>query len=110
VLEQEHLPNLDYWLRSLLWNSELPGLDGTKDKGTGTLEIHRLKARLLLSDGSVKIVQGVREVFEILEAPASSDNSKLSLQGKVVVIGRKITGLEFEESFVNTVVYSGQTT
>jgi len=64
------LSNLDAWLRSLLWESSLPGLEfETTDSDTASFEIHRLKARLPLSNGDVKIVQGVREVFEILDAP-----------------------------------------
>ena len=70
TLEIEKLSNLDAWLRSVLWNSELPNL-GT-DSVSRSFEIHRLKARIPLSNGDVKIVQGVREIFEILDAPKPS--------------------------------------
>jgi hypothetical protein len=109
VLEVEQLPDLDAWLRSILWNSKLPNLtfelDSSTTVGTGP-EIHRLKARLPLSNGDVKIIQGVREVFEISDAPKSGDsNSAIPIpsRGKIVLIGRQLGGLEFEESLKNTI-------
>ncbi|KAJ2905483.1 hypothetical protein MKZ38_005359 [Zalerion maritima] len=51
---------IDRWLQKLLWDSTLPG-------GTEPVEVHRLKARLVLHDGRVRMVQGVREVFDILD-------------------------------------------
>jgi hypothetical protein len=103
------LPNLDAWLRSILWDSKLPTLDHgnpVKDDDHGSIEVHRLKARLPLSNGEVKIVQGVREVFEILDLPESS-NSKVDVTsrttGKIVFIGRRIIDIPFEKSFLDTI-------
>jgi len=107
VLEVEQLPNLDAWLRSLLWNSELPGLrldpiDDAKDSKPP--EIHRLKAKLPLVNRDIKIVQGVRKVFEILDAPKSdSTGLEFPREGKIVLIGRYLEGLKFEESFRHTI-------
>ncbi|PSS25610.1 hypothetical protein M430DRAFT_33254 [Amorphotheca resinae ATCC 22711] len=105
VLEIEQLSNLDAWLRSVLWNSTLPGL-GSNSEDHNKLEIHRLKARLPFSNGEVKIVQGVREVFEILDAPTidgSISAAAVPSTGKIVLIGRELQGLRFEESFRNTI-------
>jgi hypothetical protein len=67
-------------------------------------EIHRLKAKLPLSNGDIKIVQGVREVFEILDAPKSDDSTpEIPSPGKIVLIGRNLQGVPFEESFINTI-------
>lgn len=99
------MSDLDAWLRSILWDSKLPTLGpgrsthGAEDR---KLEIHRLKARLPLSNGDIKIVQGVREVFEILDCPKSDDSASGASSGKVVLIGRNLTGVSFEESFINT--------
>ena len=99
------MSNLDAWLRSILWDSKLPTLGpgkpihGAEDR---KLEIHRLKARFPLSNGNTKIVQGVREVFEILDCPKSDESAPGASKGKVVLIGRNLTGVSFEESFVNT--------
>ena len=71
VLDVSHLTKLDAWLRSVLWNSILPGnhSEDSAEKIEPKFEVHRLKARILLSNGDVKIIQGVREIFEILDAP-----------------------------------------
>lgn len=77
-----------------------------KDQDYGNIEVHRLKARLPLSNGEVKLVQGVRDVFEILDSPESntptveSGSSKL---GKIVLIGRRLIDLPFEESFLSAI-------
>jgi len=107
ILKPQQLSNLDAWLRSILWDSKLPNLkSAVPDPGSNKLEIHRLKAKLSLSNGDVKIVQGVREVFDILDAPKSNpttaeDSPKSG--GKIVVIGRNLVSLPFEESFINTI-------
>ncbi|PVH85992.1 cobW-domain-containing protein [Cadophora sp. DSE1049] len=101
LLEAERLPRLDEWLRSILWDSKLPS-PGT---GEEKFEIHRLKARLPLSDGNVKIVQGVRDVFDIVDAPNASESTETAstLEGKVVLIGRNLVDKPFGESLVNTI-------
>lgn len=51
----------------------------------------------MLEDGTVKIMQGVREVFEINDAPNS--DSEGPLEGKIILIGRNLPSVGFEESF-----------
>ena len=67
------------------------------------IEIHRLKARLVFENGDVKLVQGVREVFEIFDGGKSqnSDNADAVSQplGKIVLIGRRLAEVDFERSF-----------
>tara|TARA_R110002060_G_scaffold43662_2_gene55026 strand:+ start:395 stop:742 length:348 start_codon:yes stop_codon:yes gene_type:complete len=101
VLESEQLSGLDEWLRSILWDSKLP-CPGT---GEEKFEIHRLKARLPLSNGDVKIVQGVRDVFDIVDAPIANRSTETASnsEGKVVLIGRNIVGKPFGESLINTI-------
>jgi hypothetical protein len=76
-------------------------------KRSQNFEIYRLKARIPLDDGAVKIVQGVREVFEISDAPwntkAATIGSPLTDQGKLVFIGRNIAGLPLEASYFSIV-------
>ncbi|KAF8863210.1 COBW domain-containing protein [Acephala macrosclerotiorum] len=102
VLHSEQLTQLDGWLRSILWDSKLPEQADDGASEDGKIEIHRLKARLPLSNGDVKLVQGVREVFEILDAPIS-DGALSSSQGKIVLIGRHLLDVPFEESFRNMI-------
>jgi hypothetical protein len=110
-LKQNQLSKLDAWLQSLLWDATLPGI-GTAVPSTmlvqsQSFEVYRLKARLPLDDGTVKIVQGVREVFEIIDAPehrkAAGNRSALTGQGKLVFIGRNLAGLALEASYLGVI-------
>jgi hypothetical protein len=110
-LKQDQLSKLDAWLRTLLWDAKLPGI-GTADSSMmqnepQSFEIYRLKARILLDNGAVKIVQGVREVFEISDAPedkkAAGNGSALTDQGKLVFVGRNIAGLALEASYFSII-------
>ncbi len=62
------------------------------------IEVHRLKARLVFIDGNVKLVQGVREVFEIFDGEKSATIS--AQPGKIVLIGRGLKEVDFEVSFL----------
>lgn len=74
-----------------------------KENSGGVLEIHRLKAKITLSNGEIKIIQAVREVFEILDSPRSHDSTAISASGgKIVLIGRYLVDLPFEQSLINT--------
>jgi hypothetical protein len=107
-LQVEQLPNLDAWLRSILWDSKLPKSNHVPIVGgevDGSIEVHRLKARLPLSNGEVKIVQGVREVFEILDSPEPNipEIAGSQTKGKIVLIGRHLVNIPFENSFLNAI-------
>ena len=67
------------------------------------MTIHRTKALFTLVDGTERMVQGVREVFEITTpAPSSSSSSSLNDendvegtgQGMIVFIGQGLKGRE----------------
>lgn len=102
LLKVDQLPKLDEWLRSILWDSKLPPPGSGEEK----FEIHRLKARLPLSNGEVKIIQGVRDVFEIVDAQVNGDATSgtgLMSEGKVVLIGRHLVDKPFKESIINII-------
>lgn len=88
---------VDKWLRRVLWDNELPN-DTAEHKSS--FEIHRLKGRLALEDGTTKIIQGVRELFEIFDAPTSSEGDGASQAGKIVLIGRHVIDFNFEKSLL----------
>jgi len=95
VLDGERgLSSLDAWLRSVLWESVLPGMEGEKTTGW---EIHRIKGRLVLWDGKVKMLQGVREIFELIDAAAVAGQH--DEMGKIVIIGRNIGGEASKTAF-----------
>lgn len=93
------------WLQKILWECTLP-LPGHEVAGTrDSFSIYRLKGRLLLESGRVKMVQGVREVFEVADLDNSNqgdDESSSGLaeavKGKLVLIGRGIAGQPWEDS------------
>lgn len=97
-LSEDEIEKLDGWLRRLLWEYEFPdGLDSPRH-----VEIHRAKGRLPCSDGSVKMVQGVREVFEIFDSPQqrADEGPGADGEGKLVLIGRHIQNLDFSRSLM----------
>lgn len=105
-LNPDQLTELDAWLRSVLWDRQLPSDSSIQHEvsSEGSFEVHRLKARLPLKDGKVKIVQGVREIFDILDARSDeSDAPAKDTEGKVVIIGRRLFGVNFEASFLRTI-------
>ncbi|KAF2864395.1 cobW-domain-containing protein [Piedraia hortae CBS 480.64] len=81
VLSVGQLAKLDEWLRALLWA-------GTRQETTtqDTGEVYRIKGRLPLVNGEMKLLQGVREVFEIFGA----EDKITAERGDIVVIGRKL--------------------
>ncbi|PGH03712.1 hypothetical protein AJ79_07294 [Helicocarpus griseus UAMH5409] len=75
---------VDAWLRSLLWERQLP--PQSTGQNVEDFEIHRLKGLLCLTDGSTQVIQGVQEVFEIRE---TERHPSASGEGcKIVLIGR----------------------
>ncbi|KAF9893781.1 hypothetical protein FE257_009951 [Aspergillus nanangensis] len=78
---------VDAWLRSVLWDATLPtAASGTESHPTD-FDIHRLKGILVTNDGSNKIIQAVRDVFEIRDAE-SGPTDEPKTQCKIVLIGR----------------------
>ncbi|CAD6594268.1 MAG: hypothetical protein ASARMPRED_009002 [Alectoria sarmentosa] len=87
------LSSLESWLRSVLWESALPVVSqsGRESVSEATFAIHRLKGRLFTTAGAVKMIQGVREVFEIVDMDRSRSGGKgveSRDEGKLVLIGR----------------------
>jgi G3E family GTPase len=94
VLPTSGIDRLDGWLRSILWESQFMAVPNP----TEPFDIHRLKGRIAFSDGSIKLIQGVREVFEILdERDAGGCATAKTTQGKIVLIGRGLHEKPFQQ-------------
>jgi len=94
LLAPECVHRLDAWLRSVLWDSKLSSPTSKNHK----FEIHRLKGRVIFSNGELKLIQGVREVFEILDEKERINAPGVSVQhGKIVLIGRGLKEEEFQQ-------------
>jgi len=96
------LIKLDAWLRSALWESVL--ITGPTNEVT-EFEIHRTKGRIMLEDGSMKLLQGVREIFELIDEKEEASSRKGDaapvegrLGGKIVLIGRGLNEEAFSRS------------
>ncbi|CRG86936.1 COBW domain-containing protein 6 [Talaromyces islandicus] len=88
----EQIPHVDEWLRSVLWESILPVAPG-EETPVPDFEIHRLKGILALTDGSFKVIQAVRDVFEIRDSvnrERQQDDEEAPDHCKIVVIGRDL--------------------
>ncbi|KAJ5133178.1 hypothetical protein N7448_001792 [Penicillium atrosanguineum] len=82
------VPKIDEWLQSVLWDSVLPECPKSPSESHPTdFEIHRLKGIIYFEDGSTKIIQAVRDVFEIRDSDPWQKGEK-EVQCKIVLIGR----------------------
>lgn len=104
VLTSSQVEAVDEWLRMVLWEYLLPG-ETFPDHGPH-FEIHRLKGRLVLEDGKQKMIQGVRELFDIIDNPSSGRSEPG--QGKMILIGRHLERFDFERSLLAAIERGGQ--
>ncbi|KAL8682499.1 MAG: hypothetical protein Q9186_001446 [Xanthomendoza sp. 1 TL-2023] len=99
LLHPSQLDKLESWLQSLLWDSILPDAIGNDEKA---FAIHRVKGQIPVQDGRTLIIQGVRDVFEIIDNSVAeggrSGGKAVTKKGKIVLIGKGLVGLPFEES------------
>ena len=86
--DPQNIHQLQSWLQSVMWK----GLNESSD-----YEIHRLKGFVPCTDGSAKVIQGVREIFDIIDIDDKQFNP--NREAKIVVIGR---GLEHLPSYLST--------
>ncbi|OCT50927.1 COBW domain-containing protein 1 [Cladophialophora carrionii] len=83
--DPQKLPLLVGWLETILWDAD------ERQKGRSTrYEVHRTKGLVRCTDGSSRVVQGVREIFELIEVPPTADAEKAGAEGKIVFIGRNV--------------------
>ena len=97
VIRGTQLKRLDGWLRSVLWEGRLPGKDQK-----AAWEVHRIKGRIPFSDSTLKILQGVREIFELIDAEDETPGTESVSQaegGKIVIIGRDIGDAQTAAAF-----------
>lgn len=104
------VPKIDKWLRSVLWESSLPSPNAGSTETLSLsqpFEIHRLKAKLTLTTNDVKIIQGVRDVFDIIDAPLNPSYAPKESEknkGKIVLIGRGLRHSNFQSSFMKAIL------
>ena len=100
ALSDAQLSSFEEWLRLVLWEGTLDPSEELTSPARA-FSIHRTKGRLLMISGSVKMVQGVREVFEIVDLKDSSTRSQVeapTFEGKLILIGRGLAGQPWDLS------------
>lgn len=82
-IDEHKIYLLQNWIQEILWS------EGQGNKG---YEVHRMKGKIAMTDGSMRVVQGVREIFEIVDIPREQDRGGggevVETEGKIVLIGR----------------------
>jgi G3E family GTPase len=78
----------------MLWEEELPG-----SIAHTPFEIHRLKGRIPVQNGTVLLVQGVRNIYETTEDHSGQGNSE---EAKLVLIGKGVDQSAFRKSLLAT--------
>ncbi|KAF1960671.1 cobW-domain-containing protein [Byssothecium circinans] len=97
AITKAQVDNFDEFLRTILWEDELP--NGTPYE---KFEIHRLKGRIPVKDGNVLLVQGVRNVYDTTEAKKKDGAETHDDESKLVLIGRRVDQPGFRESLIAT--------
>jgi G3E family GTPase len=85
----EQNAKIESWLQNILWEATMDGI---------SVEIHRVKGRLV-ENGSVRIIQGVRETYEIVD---TDDIYEGDCPGKIVLIGKGLSDEVVKQSFEST--------
>jgi G3E family GTPase len=94
-LTEDQQSALDAWLRSVLWENILPG--HIQREGPA-YDIHRLKGRFFINNGRERIIQGVREIFDMFDSPNQQPDANGPRSGKLVIIGRHLDSFDFQKS------------
>ncbi|KAK9361301.1 CobW/HypB/UreG, nucleotide-binding domain-containing protein [Lipomyces starkeyi] len=79
VMSRDSYKLFDKWLQNLLWEDSVD---------SHRVEVHRLKAKIVLDSDEILIIQGVRDTYDIIPVSATDGSS-----GKVVIIGK---GLDYD--------------
>jgi G3E family GTPase len=95
ALSRAQVDKFDYFLRTMLWEETLP-----RSTSHEPFEVHRLKARIPVQDGTMLLIQGVRNIYDTneSEAKAGTENE----EAKLVLIGKGVDQPAFKESLLAT--------
>jgi G3E family GTPase len=94
VLSPAQVDKFDFFLRTILWEETLPNA-----KPERPFEIHRLKARIPVSDGRMLLIQGVRNIYDTNEVQVEKSEGE---RAKLVLIGKAVDQAALKESLMQT--------
>jgi len=89
VLSPEQMERLEEWIRTVLWECQLPG--DSVHPHEKSLEVLRCKGMLSIQSGQTFVLQGVRNLYEL--EPLGKDDVGLPEHGKLVFIGKGLDDL-----------------
>jgi G3E family GTPase len=95
ALDPSQVDKFDFFLRTILWEETLPHITPERP-----FEIHRLKARIPITDGRMLLIQGVRNIYDTNEvkAPKAGEGE----EAKLVLIGKAVEQSALRESLLKT--------
>lgn len=93
-IHPQSLPILETWLRAVLWRERLRDDNNNNDSSTRPAEVHRVKGLLHFTDGSTKILQAVREIFDIIDSRQDVPSEEIGGGGRIVMIGRRLENID----------------
>ena len=83
---EEQMGRLDEWIRTVLWEKQLPGRSAN---ASSALEVLRCKGLFVTDTGELHVLQGVRSLYEISEVEQGGEEELgLPDTGKLVFIGK----------------------
>ena len=89
------LTKLDTWIRTVLWDNRLP-----LDKGDHPLVVLRCKGYFQTESGAEYMLQGVRDIYELIEVGRSPSGPTFAPDsGKLVLIGKGLVVDAVRQSF-----------
>lgn len=88
-IHESQLPQIEAWLQDVLWPTG----------ETKPYDIHRTKGLIRVRDGKDRVIQGVREIFEILDVPVQNETG--GDESKIVFIGRALEHVPREVDLSN---------
>ena len=94
AISEDKVPRVDAWLRSVLWEHQLPSSSSSSSSSSFpnpafNFEIHRVKGILRTTNSKTRIIQGVREMFEITDPESRAFSDEGDVPGsKIVLIGK----------------------
>lgn len=88
VLSSVQQERLEEWIRTVLWESQLPG---HSTPSVQPLEVLRCKGIFGTQSGQTLVLQGVRNLYEL--EPLVGDDVGLPEHGKLVFIGKGLDGV-----------------
>lgn len=109
-LSSSQLVAFDVWIRTILWegrlpNSQIAGESEISATSENSIQVLRCKGLIVLASGEQHVLQGVRNMYEII--PIEDDDGATTVEfpaaGKVVLIGKGL-GEDVRRSLVSSVI------